>query len=109
MNIAKLDKRVTIQRFKKTKDKEGIPTEAWIDVATVWAAVEPLRGREYFAAAAVNQERTVRFRMRYRPNITAEMRLLYERRVFDIKSVIDVNEAHRELHLMCEEVGNGGS
>ncbi|MFT9848514.1 phage head closure protein [Aneurinibacillus sp. REN35] len=109
MNPGKLNKRITLQRFEKTKDSEGIVTEAWNDVATVWASAEPLRGREYFAAAAVNQENIVRFRIRYRPGVTSEMRVVYGGRLFDIKSVIDVNERHRELQLMAEEVyGDGG-
>lgn len=108
MNPGKLNKRITLQCPKSVRDDEGIVTEEWTDVATVWAAVEPLRGREYFAAAAVNQENTVRFRMRYRPGVTARMRLLYDRRVFDIKSVIDVNERHQEILLMCEEVMSVG-
>ncbi len=109
MNPGKFNKRITLQCPKSVRDDEGIVTEEWTDVATVWAAVEPLRGREYFAAAAVNQENTVRFRMRYRRGVTARMRLLYDNRVFDIKSVIDVNERHQEMLLMCQEVNGLGS
>lgn len=109
MNPGKLNKRITLQRFEKIKDSEGIVTEAWNDVATVWASAEPLRGREYFAAAAVNRENTVRFRIRYKPDVSSDMRIKYDGRFFDIQSVIDVNERHKELHLMAEEVQNSGS
>jgi SPP1 family predicted phage head-tail adaptor len=109
MNIARLNRRITLQRRESVKDDEGIVTEGWADVAAVWAAVEPLRGREYFTAAAVNQENTVRFRMRYRPGVTSEMRVLYDGRIYDINSVIDVNESHQEIQLMCEEVSGDGS
>jgi SPP1 family predicted phage head-tail adaptor len=103
------NRRITLQHFETTKDSEGIVTQQWMDVATVWAAVEPLRGREYFAAAAVNAENTVRFRIRYRPGITPDMRLLYNGRVFEIQSVIDVNEQHKEIHLMTREVVSDGA
>jgi SPP1 family predicted phage head-tail adaptor len=104
MNSAKLRHRITLQSKTKVKDSEGITKEKWADVMTVWAAVEPLRGREYFQAAAVNQENTVRFRIRYRAGVTPNMRVKYGSRLFDIKSVIDIEERHVEMHLMCQEV-----
>jgi len=89
------------------KDSEGLVTETWTDFATVWAAVEPLRGRKYFEAAAVNAENTVRFRIRYRFGITPDMRVIYSGRIFHIASVIDIDERHREIHLICREVTVG--
>jgi SPP1 family predicted phage head-tail adaptor len=74
----------------------------------VWAAVEPLKGREYFQAAAVNAENMVRFRIRYRPGIMSDMRVVYSGRVFNIQSVIDVEERHREIQIMAQEVVAGG-
>jgi SPP1 family predicted phage head-tail adaptor len=108
MKISDLRHRITLQRKDIVKDPEGIAIETWADVATVWASVEPIRGREYFQAAAVNAENTVRFRIRYRPGIMPNMRVLYNGRTFNIQSVIDVNERHREIQLMCQEVTNGG-
>lgn len=108
MRSGDLRHRITLQQKQLTKDQEGIATENWVDVATVWAAVEPLKGREYFQAAAVNAENTVRFRIRYRQGITSAMRVVYNGRVFNINSVIDVDERHREIQLMCQEVVAGG-
>lgn len=108
MNLGKLRHRITLQSKAVVKDIEGITKETWTDLATVWAAIEPLRGREYFQAAAVNQENTVRFRIRYRPGITSSMRVKYRSRLFDIKSIIDIEERHVELHLMCQEVFENG-
>lgn len=82
--------------------------ETWADIATIWSSIEPVRGREYFQAASVNAENTIRFRIRYRQGIRPSMRLIYSGRIFDIKSVIDVNERHREIELMCQEVVSGG-
>lgn len=89
------------------KDSEGIVTETWTDFATVWAAVEPLRGREYFEAAAINAENTVRIRLRYKAGVKPDMRVIYSGRIFYIASVIDINERHQEMHLMCREVTAG--
>jgi len=108
MNPGRLNKRITLQRLKTVK-VNGIATKQWEDVATVWASIEPLRGREYFAATAVNAEVTTRVKIRYRSGVTADMRGLYGSRVFDIKSPpIDPEERHEELHLMCSEEGLNG-
>lgn len=108
MKPGKLRHRITLQSKVTVKDPEGIVTETWTDVATVWAAVEPIRGREYFQAAAVNAENTVRFRIRYRSGITPVMRVVYNGRTFNVQSVIDVDERYREIQLMCQEVVAGG-
>jgi SPP1 family predicted phage head-tail adaptor len=100
--------RVVIQQKTVSKDAEGIALDSWSDVATVWAAVESLRGREYFSASAFTTEVTHRVRTRYRPGITPAMRVLYGLRIFDIQEVIDVNESHAEIQLMCREFGLDG-
>jgi SPP1 family predicted phage head-tail adaptor len=106
--VADYRHRVTLQQRATVVDNEGFATEQWQDWVTVWAAVEPIRGREYFAAAAVNAQNDVRIRIRYRPGVTPDMRVVYGQRVFDIQSVIDVDERHREIQLMCREVTDGG-
>lgn len=104
MSGEQLSKRVTLQTATETRDTDGSVIQTWSDTATVRAAVEPLVGREYWAAQQINAERTVRFRIRYRSGVTPKMRVSYDSRVFDIKSAINVNERGRELVLMCEEV-----
>ncbi|WP_395585520.1 head-tail adaptor protein, partial [Pseudomonas syringae group genomosp. 7] len=38
--------RVLIQQQVTTRDSDGIEQTSWVDVATVWASVEPLSARE---------------------------------------------------------------
>lgn len=95
---------VTIQQPVETTDDLGQPVTTWSNVATVHAAVEPLEGRELFAAQAVRAETTTRVRIRYRSGITPKHRLVYAGRVLNILSVIDPDERHREIVLLCSEV-----
>lgn len=100
--------RVTIQKLAGTQNSYGEKVKTWQDVATVWASVEPLRGREYIEAAAKKAEVTHRVRIRYRSGINAGMRVIYGSRVFEIVSPpIDVLEKHREIELMCKEIESG--
>lgn len=104
MNPGNLNKRITLQQQTEEQDASGQLLDNWADIATVWAAIEPLSGREFFAAQQVNSEVTTKIRIRYRDGIKAYMRIKYGERIFDIQSVIDPKEQHKELVLMCREV-----
>lgn len=105
MRAGDLNRRITIQQPTGAKDNYKRVTTGWENYKTVWAAVEPLNGREYIQAQNTNSEITVRFRIRYLPGVTSAMRVLYGGRIFNLKSPpIDLNEAHEEMHLMCVEV-----
>ena len=101
MKAGQLNQRVTIERLTETEDKYGDSTSEWVTAATVWAAVEPLVGREFMAAMQAQASVSTRIRMRYRPGVTPADRVTHEGRVYGIESVIDVRAGHRELVLMC--------
>lgn len=115
-----LNRRITIQKKGCTEDDAGYPipgAKEWEDVMTLWANREPLRGREFFAAAADQAEITVRYRIWYRSGITSDMRILDGKsvingvekdRIYDIVTVLDdVFDDRSETHLMVSEVSNG--
>lgn len=106
LNAGKLNKQVTIQRTvagSPARDSYGEPNTYWDTLDVVWAAVEPLSGREFWAQQQVQSEVAVRIRIRYRNDVDSGMRVSYGGRYFYIQSVIDPQEQHVELHLMCSE------
>ena len=102
MNPGALNQRVEISRFTSEQDEIGQPIEAWVTLATVWAAVEPQAGREFIAAGAVQSELTTKVRIRWMAGITTGDRLTHEGRVYNVTSVVDYRSAGRELVLMCK-------
>ena len=104
MRTARLRHRVTIQSPVVAVNGYGERITTWSTVATVGAAVEPLRGREFFDAEQVQAEISHRVIMRYRTGMESTMRLLHLTRVLHIETIIDVDERHRELQLMCREM-----
>lgn len=104
MNAGKLRHRVTIQDPQSARDTFGAEIVNYVDVATVWAAVDPLQGREFFDAQADNAEVTTRIRIRYRSGIKPTMRVVWGDHEYDIRSVIEIESRRRELHLMCREL-----
>lgn len=111
MEAGRLRHRVTLQRRVEAQGATGAVTWTWQDEDTVWAAVEPIQGREFFGAAQVQAEVTTRIRIRYRPNIDAKMRVKFVTdpgspgavKYYGIEAVIHVRERRRELQLMCRE------
>lgn len=102
-NSGRFNKRVTILRQTEENGNYNEPLDGLISVATVWAAIEPLRGREYFAAMAEHADVTTRIRIRYRDDIDRTMRVQYKDTEFEILHIIHVDYAKKELQLMCKE------
>lgn len=103
MNPGILRHRITIQHPIEGRDSTGGVTVTWGTFAAVSASVEPLRGRELWAAAAINARTTTRIRIRYLKGVTPKMRVLFGARIYLIDSVINPEERNVEYQLMCQE------
>lgn len=99
MDPGKLNKRITFQL--QDLDSED---EDWKDIATTWANINPISGKEYYSAETINSDLTHKIRLRYRKGITPDMRILYNGRIFYIVSVINEFERNSTLQLMCREL-----
>lgn len=104
MRAGRLRHRVTIQQKTVSQDGYGAEVITWADVATVWASVEPLRGREFLDTRREGAEVSTRIVIRYRAGIVPEMRVTFGDHVYDLLSVVHVEERARELQLMCKEL-----
>lgn len=103
MRLGPLRHRITFQSRNPGRDKFGQPLEGWQDIATVWASVEPISGREILASQQVQGEITHRIRCRYLTGITAAVRILFEARVFDIQVPINPREVGAMLEILAKE------
>ena len=108
MKAGKLRNRITIQENQSVKDAEGIVQDNWSVIATVWAAIKPLSGRELLAAQAVQSETTGTIDLRYRVGIKPSQRVIFGERAFEILAVLNIEERNRELRLLTKEVVPGG-
>lgn len=101
MDAGKLDQRVTLQQRSGVADGLGQVTLTWVDVATVWARVVPLRGREFFAAAQIQQENTVRVILRKRSDVTSAWRLVWRGVAHDVTGVIALADDPGFMEIMA--------
>ena len=106
MRSGRLNRRITIQELVVTKDEYNQDLESWTDFATIWAHIEPLRGREYWQAKQVVGEVTGRITIRYMAGIDEKMRIIYGDKTYQILAVINLDERSRTLQLLVRQVLN---
>jgi SPP1 family predicted phage head-tail adaptor len=97
-----LDRRVTLERRVEVVDPSGEVVVSWVPLATVWARVEPLGGRENFGAQQFVATGDLRFTVRWRADVTPLHRVVYAGVPYDVVSVAE--EGRREALLI---VGRG--
>ena len=97
-----LRKRITLQRRSTAEDGLRQQLLTWSDVATVFAQVEQLSGRELMTANAEYAENTARITIRFRTDVVEKMRIWYGAVVYDITSVSDIDGTRRELQISCK-------
>lgn len=107
-DAGRLRHRVTLQQYTGATDSYGDPLytddSQWRGVCDVWAAIDPVSGREFYAAEQAQSAVTHKITLRWRSGVSAAWRVVLGRRVFRILSVIDWEERHESLLLMAQEV-----
>lgn len=103
-DIGELRHRITLQKKVDVIDSDGFTTQQWQDVATVWAAVENLHGREYWEAAAIQAENTVKFTIRYRQDVDQTMRIVFKKKVYNILSVDNIRYRNEFIEIKAREL-----
>lgn len=106
MRAGRMKRRITFQVADDHRDEMGQVIHAWRDLATVWAEIRSISGRERMSSGAIYSEATVRIWARYRDDITTANRILYRSpnvrgQVYGIVAVIpDVDNSR--LELLCK-------
>lgn len=81
--VGSLRHRVTVQQRAAVQDPiTGEMSQDWLDVATVWAAIEPLSVRDFIQSRAAQSQVSARIVMRYKPDVAAiagDIRVLHLR------------------------------
>jgi SPP1 family predicted phage head-tail adaptor len=99
-----LDRRITLQRQTPSRDSVGGVVETWTDVATVWASVRSLSGKESAIAQQVQSQASLVVGIRWRNDISNAMRVqLEDGRSAQITWQQEIGRKER-LNLYCEVV-----
>ncbi|RXZ42707.1 phage head closure protein [Crenobacter cavernae] len=87
MRAGSLDQRVTLQAKTAIRSDWGEEIESWVDLATVWANVRFLNGKEFITAGQEAPQVSASIRIRARP-VSSAMRAIHKGVVYDIKAVL---------------------
>lgn len=104
--IGQMRHRVAIHTVSATRNDFGDAVEAGATLATVWARVEPLVGRELLAAQQIHAEVNHKVTVRYSSDLAAvgpKHYIVFDSRTFDIQAVLNPEEQNRYLELLCLE------
>lgn len=107
MNLKKKNKaqkkyRHRIEIFKAKVKKTGLNQKiSLVPYLTVHANIKSLYGKEYFAAKAIQEEDTLKFTMRYIPNmeLNESMYIKYKDKIYDIKGIENIKELNEEYEI----------
>ena len=112
MDIGKLDKRITLQSRSATLDAYGQELNSWTNVATIWANIKPIGGKEKLRSMAIESSLThtvaIRYDVRFLPPTKVDAwRIQYvtpsATRIFNIVGARDVDENRRYIVFDCTE------
>jgi SPP1 family predicted phage head-tail adaptor len=90
MGAGEFDRRITLQRKTEMDDGYATAPSGWSDIATVWAKLIPMSGKEILAAAENAAFANVRFKIRRDSlwsDLNASDQLVFETKAHDIASV----------------------
>ena len=102
---SRLRTKLMLQYDTRTKDTDGYEEADWTDKGERFCQVEPLQGREYWDAHAVLGSQGLKIRTHYDTVIKDvepdRWRMLNGSTVYDIISMVNVDEENRWLEFVC--------
>ena len=108
MAIAELKHRITFLKPAASVNENGFEAEDYIELKTVWASVSNLSGKEYYAAATVQKEKTVKFRIRTIKDIDETMRIAFQGKQYNITSIDNIKYENRYMEIKALEAEDNG-
>lgn len=108
MNIGEMKHRITLQKLTSYINENGFETEGYQNIKTVWAKVSNLKGKEFFEAAAIHKEKTVKFTLRAGVEIDEGMRILFQDKPYNITFIDNIRYENKYIEVKAMEVDANG-
>lgn len=98
MSSSKLRHYITIQAptYEQNEQNGAMEITGWTTFAQVWAAIEPLSGRDLIAAQAQQSKITGRITIRWREGLSPEQRISYKGQIYSIEAILPDPDSGRE-------------
>ena len=95
--------RISFQEKTQTSDSMGGYTHTWQDSIDAYAAIWPLKAVERLESMKLEHSVTHKIRVRYHSGITADMRIRFGERYFEIIAITNFDERNIQLDILAEE------
>lgn len=83
-----MNKRIRFLKKENIVNENGFSEEKLVQVKKAWASISNLSGKEYFAAAAIQQEHLIKIKIRYSKSIS---------KLIDESMIIEFQKAKYEI------------
>ena len=105
MNPGLLRHRVQLQAATEARTSTKVnPQKTWATYATVYAAIDPMNGREFWNARQVDADVTGKVTIRFRTDVQAKHRIVYGTRTLYLASPpMDMDGRRRYLQMVVKE------
>ena len=103
MRAGRLRHRLQLYSKEYTQNSYGEAITTITLQGTVWGAIEPLSGKEYFAQQQVQAEAEVRIVLRFYSGIDESWVIKHDGKYYDIVDVLNHEERDRMLTVMCRQ------
>jgi SPP1 family predicted phage head-tail adaptor len=103
--------KITIEVSSVVSDSLGGGVREWSPVATVWGDVQTVSPQQaanikHFEEQQLRYQQHYNVLLRYGPDIDTSMRLIYERKILWIYSVVNKDLLNWQINLWCKEGPN---
>ncbi|HIV29022.1 MAG TPA: phage head closure protein [Candidatus Ornithocaccomicrobium faecavium] len=108
MKAGDLKHRITIERPEETTDERGNRRTVWRPIATCWASMADVSGRDFYAAQAYQAQDTVTFGIRWRDSIDRECRIVHAGQIYQIEQINHLGYKRDFMHIKTRLIRGEG-
>lgn len=102
ITASKLKNRVILQRIEIVEDGSGGSTRTWQTVQSIWAYLVQTGGGERYQQERLTATANFKAIIRYRADVSPVNRIVFQGVAYQIRSVDDIEFAHKFLQLTLE-------
>ena len=102
--IGEMRLRMSLQAPVDTPDDIGAMTRSYVTICDLWAKLTPVSGESRFVEDRQEQALEWIAQIRWRADVTSQMRLVLGARTLRIEAAFDPDGRRRFLSCRCEEI-----
>lgn len=101
MRAGRRNKKVQIRGFTQVDNDFGEKEETYFTVATVWASINPITGRETWIAEKLSAEVDTKIEIKFRHDVRSDYKIKHGKSLYTIDSIINPGMKNIDLVLAC--------